>query len=92
MVIGEGRDMHAVLLSLALFFAHESCGKCNPCRLGTRYQLEIVKKIVAGTATGRDIERLHTIGQTMTTASFCGLGMTAATAILSAIDGGLVKW
>ena len=92
MVIGEGRDMREVLLSLALFFAHESCGKCNPCRLGTRYQLEIVKKIVAGTATDRDIERLHTIGQTMTTASFCGLGMTAATAILSAIDGGLVKW
>jgi NADH-quinone oxidoreductase subunit F len=52
--------------------------------------LEIVKKIVAGTATDRDIERLHTIGQTMTTASFCGLGMTAATAILSAIDGGEV--
>ena len=90
MVINRERDMREVLLSLALFFAHESCGKCYPCRLGTRYQLEIVKKIAAGTASEHDIRRLHTIGETMTTASFCGLGMTAATAILSAMEKGLV--
>jgi len=90
MVVGQERDMREVLLSLALFFAHESCGKCYPCRLGTGYQLEIVKKIVAGTVTKHDLERLQTIGKTMTTASFCGLGQTAATAILSAIDKGWI--
>jgi len=85
MAINTVQDLRAVLHSLALFFAHESCGKCFPCRLGTRYQLEIGKKVLAGTATQHDIERLKTIGNTMTQASFCGLGQTAFSAMRSAL-------
>ncbi|MEJ2011550.1 MAG: SLBB domain-containing protein [Anaerolineales bacterium] len=56
-VINQARDLRRFLLSLGHFFAHESCGKCYPCQLGTQRQLEIR-----------------------------GLGMTAATAVLSALD------
>jgi NADH-quinone oxidoreductase subunit F len=86
MLINTAQDLRAVLHSLALFFAHESCGKCFPCRLGTRYQLEISEKVLAGTATSHDIERLKTIGETMTQASFCGLGQTAFSAMRSALN------
>jgi len=85
MVINTAQDLRVVLHSLALFFAHESCGKCFPCRLGTRYQLEISEKVLTGTATRHDIERLKTIGNTMTQASFCGLGQTAFSAMRSAL-------
>jgi NADH-quinone oxidoreductase subunit F len=86
--INTERDMHQILLSLAHFFAHESCGKCFPCQLGTQRQLEIMSKVAQGKATADDIEALEDIGFTMTNASLCGLGMTAGTAILSALK----KW
>jgi NADH-quinone oxidoreductase subunit F len=86
MVINTKKDLGDVLLSLAFFFAHESCGKCFPCRLGTHYQLEIIQKALSGQNSSVDIEKLKEIGSTMTKASFCGLGQTAATAILSALE------
>jgi NADH-quinone oxidoreductase subunit F len=85
MVINTAQDLREVLHSLALFFTHESCGKCFPCRLGTRYQLEISEKILTGTAMPHDLERLITVGETMTQASFCGLGQTAFSAMRSAL-------
>jgi NADH-quinone oxidoreductase subunit F len=88
MLINKDRDMRAVLYSLALFFAHESCGKCFPCRLGTRYQLKIMENILEGHSNPIDIDKLKEIGTNMTQASFCGLGQTAAIAIRSALD----KW
>ncbi len=78
------RDLRSTLLSLAHFFAHESCGKCFPCQLGTQRQLELMEKVHAGRATQGDVQALEDVGFTMTSASLCGLGMTAATAILSA--------
>lgn len=85
LVINTEKDLREILLSLALFFAHESCGKCFPCRLGTRYQLQIIQKVLAGDSTPGDIDKLKEIGNTMMKASFCGLGQTAASAILSAL-------
>jgi NADH-quinone oxidoreductase subunit F len=85
-VINQDRDLRQTLLGLAHFFAHESCGKCFPCQLGTQRQLEIIAKVAEGSATKGDIAALEDIGFAMTNASLCGLGMTAGTAILSALD------
>jgi NADH-quinone oxidoreductase subunit F len=85
MAINTTRDLRQTLLSLGHFFVHESCGKCFPCRLGTQRQLEIMEKVASRKATREDIAALEDIGYTMTAASLCGLGMTAGSAILSAL-------
>jgi NADH-quinone oxidoreductase subunit F len=85
MVFDEGRDMRQVLKSLGHFFAHESCGKCYPCQMGTQRQKEILERVANGMALPDDIHRLQDVGWTMTDASLCGLGQTAASAVLSAI-------
>jgi NADH-quinone oxidoreductase subunit F len=85
MAINTTRDLRQALLSLGHFFVHESCGKCFPCRLGTQRQLEIMEKVASRKATREDIAALEDIGYTMTAASLCGLGMTAGSAILSAL-------
>lgn len=86
MVFNDTVDLRDVLRRLAVFFQHESCGKCFPCQLGTQRQLEILQR--ANNPIVGDKERLRDIGLTMTEASLCGLGQTAASAILSAMD----KW
>lgn len=85
MAIDDTRDLRQFLLSLGRFFAHESCGKCYPCQLGTRRQYEILERLAAGTVLPEDASRLSDIGWTMSDASICGLGQTAATAVLSAM-------
>ncbi|MBI4761573.1 MAG: NAD(P)H-dependent oxidoreductase subunit E [Chloroflexota bacterium] len=85
MVFDETRDMRQVLKSLGHFFAHESCGKCYPCQMGTQRQKEILDRIADGNISEGDFERLQDVGWTMTDASLCGLGQTAASAVLSAM-------
>ncbi|HMF48063.1 MAG TPA: NAD(P)H-dependent oxidoreductase subunit E [Candidatus Saccharimonadales bacterium] len=85
MVFDDRADMRDVLKRLAHFFADESCGKCYPCQLGARRQYEIVDRGAAGHSLAGDRERLSDVGNTMIDASLCGLGQTAATAVLSAI-------
>jgi NADH-quinone oxidoreductase subunit F len=98
MVFDETADLRQPLYQLARFFAHESCGKCFPCQLGTQRQMEILGRI-AGQATGHngqhqpeavayagDKNDLLDIGFAMTETSLCGLGQTAASAVVSAID------
>ncbi len=87
MVFNETVDMRRVLRVLAHFFAHESCGKCYPCQLGTQRQKEILERVAQGEGQPGDKNRLMLIGKTMTDAALCGLGQTAGTAILSAL-----KW
>jgi NADH-quinone oxidoreductase subunit F len=84
-VFNETVDILDLLRRLAHFFQHESCGKCFPCQLGTQRQLEILER---DTFLEGDVVRLQDIGVTMTEASLCGLGQTAASAVLSAMD----KW
>jgi NADH-quinone oxidoreductase subunit F len=86
MVIDQSRDINDVLVRLSKFFAHESCGKCYPCQLGTRHQHEILERIARGDVLLDDLDRLADVGWTMTDSSLCGLGQTAATAVLSAMD------
>lgn len=86
MVVDETFDLRQTLYQLAHFFAHESCGKCFPCQIGTQRQMEILHHIAHnGGAKSSDKERLLDIGFTMTETSLCGLGQTAASAIVSAI-------
>jgi NADH-quinone oxidoreductase subunit F len=85
MVFDDTADLRDVLKRLAHFFADESCGKCYPCQLGARRQHEILDRGAAGRPLTGDRERLSDIGATMIDASLCGLGQTAATAVLSAM-------
>ena len=85
-VFDEDVDMKFVLHGLGHFFAHESCGKCYPCQLGTQRQAEILDRLMRDQSLPGDIERLQDIGMTMTETSLCGLGQTASLAVLSAID------
>lgn len=84
-VFDEDVDMKFVLHGLGHFFAHESCGKCYPCQLGTQRQAEILDRNLRGQALPGDIDRLEDVIATMTDSSLCGLGQTAGSAIGSAI-------
>jgi NADH-quinone oxidoreductase subunit F len=85
MVFNESTDLRQVLYMLARFFAHESCGKCFPCQLGTQRQMEILQRITRQLSDPGDKRILLDLGYTMTQTSLCGLGQTAASAITSAI-------
>ena len=81
----SGSALDALEARLGHFFAHESCGKCYPCQLGTQRQLEILERVQTGEMLSGDADRLADVGWTMTDASLCGLGQTAASAVLSAM-------
>ncbi|CAG0961503.1 NADH-quinone oxidoreductase subunit F [Anaerolineae bacterium] len=85
MVFDETRDLRDVLKRLGKFFAHESCGKCYPCQMGTQRQMEILDRLAEGRLIEGDAARLQDVGWTMTESSLCGLGQTAASAALSAM-------
>jgi NADH-quinone oxidoreductase subunit F len=85
MIFNHQRDLRDVLLRLGRFFAHESCGKCYPCQLGTQRQYEILQRVARGQSRAGDRDRLSDVGWTMSEASLCGLGQTAASAVLSAM-------
>jgi len=84
MILNRSRDLRQTCHQLARFFAHESCGKCFPCQLGTQRQLEIVDRLAQGRLHPGDLEALDDVAFTMTETSICGLGVTAGSAIQSA--------
>ncbi len=86
MVFNDSTDLRDVLRRLGHFFAHESCGKCFPCQLGTQRQMEILDRVADGHPQPGDFERLMDVGATMTDASLCGLGQTAGMAVMSALN------
>ena len=65
------------------FTVSESCGKCTPCRIGTKRMLEILEKICDGRGTEDDIENLKSLANGIVNASVCGLGQTAPNPVLS---------
>ncbi|TMF06161.1 MAG: NADH-quinone oxidoreductase subunit E [Chloroflexi bacterium] len=88
MVLDHTADLSSILLRIAAFFRHESCGQCVPCRVGTKRQEEILQRMLSsrnGNGHEGDIKLLADIAQAMRDASICGLGQTAASAIQSAI-------
>ena len=76
------------MVDLAKFFMEfiqdESCGKCPPCRIGTKRMLEILERITDGKGKEGDIEELIRLGEDIKVTAICGLGQTAAMAVLSA--------
>jgi NADH-quinone oxidoreductase subunit F len=87
LVLDETAVISRTLYQLSHFFAHESCGKCFPCQIGTQRQMEILRRVAhEGRAQPGDRETLRDIGFTMTQTSLCGLGQTAASAVLSALE------
>ena len=67
------------------FIVDESCGKCPPCRIGTKRMLEILTKITDGKGKDGDIEKLERLAYNIKVSSLCGLGQTAPNAILSTL-------
>ncbi len=92
-MIGSGglvvMDEDTCMVEVARFFMSftqkESCGKCVPCREGTRRMLEILEKIVAGNGTLEDLALLEDISDTVKNTALCGLGKTAANPVLSTL-------
>jgi len=82
-------DDNACMVEVARFFMSftqkESCGKCVPCREGTKRMLQIMEGIVEGRGTLEDIELLEDLSETVTNGSLCGLGKTAANPILTTL-------
>ena len=82
-------DEDNCMVDIARFFldftVDESCGKCTPCRIGTRRMLEILERIVHGQGEEGDIEKLETLGKNIKATALCGLGQTAPNPVLSTI-------
>jgi len=82
-------DEATCMVDIARFFTDfcqkESCGKCTPCRVGTRRMLEILTRICNGEGELEDIERLERLGRMIQATSLCGLGQTAPNPVLSTI-------
>ncbi len=85
-VMDEDDCMAAVAKFYLEFTAEESCGKCTPCRVGTKRLLEILEKIVAGKGTLDDLETLKSLSQVIKDTALCGLGQTAPNPVLSTLE------
>jgi len=77
MVFDDSRDMFEVACNFAHFFAHESCGFCTPCRVGTTLLCRLMDKIAAGKGSRHDIDQIYRINRLLQASSHCGLGHTA---------------
>lgn len=82
-------DETICMVNTAKFFLEftqaESCGKCTPCRIGTKRMLEILERITSGKGREGDIELLEELGRYIRATSLCGLGMTAPNPVISTI-------
>ncbi|NTV95769.1 MAG: NADP oxidoreductase [Thiobacillus sp.] len=85
MVFDSSRDMFEVARNFVHFFAHESCGFCTPCRVGTSMQREIMDKIAHGQGTKYDLEQLAQLDRVLQAASHCGLGHGACNPVLDTL-------
>ena len=84
-VMDEDNCMVDVARFFLDFTVDESCGKCTPCRVGTKRMLEILERIVAGKGEEGDIEKLEELGEAIKDGALCGLGKTAPNPVLSTI-------
>jgi [NiFe] hydrogenase diaphorase moiety large subunit len=85
MVFGAERDIVDIALQFTKFFAHESCGYCTPCRVGTALLEQGLRAIKEGRAEPADLDRLAALADTVRSTSRCGLGQTAANPFLSSL-------
>ena len=93
-IMGSGglvvMDEDTCMVDIARYFVEftqtESCGKCVPCRLGTKEMLTILKRITAGDGKPEDIDLLIEIGESVKAGSLCGLGQTAPNPVMTTIN------
>ena len=82
-------DEDNCMVDIARFFldftVDESCGKCTPCRIGTKRMLEILERIVEGKGEEGDIEKLESLAKNIKATALCGLGQTAPNPVLSTL-------
>jgi len=78
MVMDEDTDLVKVLLRIAHFYHHESCGQCTPCREGCGWMEKILKRMVAGNASVQDLDMLVTVADNIEGNTICALGDAAA--------------
>lgn len=92
-IMGSGglivMDEDTCVVDLARYFLDfvqkESCGKCAPCRVGTRHMVELLDKITKGDGEPNDLAKLRTLADTVKVASLCGLGQTAPNPVLTTL-------
>ena len=92
-IIGSGglvvMDEDTCMVDVARFFMHftqkESCGKCTPCREGTKRMLEILERIVENEGSMEDLDMLESLSDTITDTALCGLGQTACKPVMSTL-------
>ena len=92
-IVGSGglvvMDEDTCMVETARFFMHftqnESCGKCVPCREGTKRMLEILDRIVANEGSPEDLDMLEALSDTISTTALCGLGQSACKPVLSTL-------
>ena len=92
-IVGSGglvvMDEDTCMVETARFFMHftqnESCGKCVPCREGTKRMLEILDRIVANEGSPEDLDMLENLADTISTTALCGLGQSACKPVLSTL-------
>jgi [NiFe] hydrogenase diaphorase moiety large subunit len=82
MVFGPQRDLFEVARNFVHFFAHESCGFCTPCRVGTTMLKQTLDKIAAGHGTPYDLREVENLDHVLQTTSHCGLGRSACNPVL----------
>lgn len=85
MVFNDRTDVVLLMKRTAEFYAHESCGKCTPCREGTRWLFKILDRITSGAGQAGDIDLLLDVCANIDGRSYCGLGDAAAWPIVGAI-------
>jgi len=81
-IFNKTRDIFAIAKNFTHFFAHESCGFCTPCRVGTSLLKKQFDKIVDGHGSAGDVKALEELCDLVTQYSHCGLGQTAANPII----------
>jgi NADH-quinone oxidoreductase subunit F len=92
MLFDDSIDLRKILLRIAGFFRHETCGQCVPCRVGVVRQEEALQRLINGRPMSErlqspadEIAMLREMAQAMRDASICGLGQTASSALESAL-------
>jgi NADH-quinone oxidoreductase subunit F len=89
MLFDDTTDVKQILLRIAEFFREETCGQCVPCRVGVTRQKEALERIIENRPRGsneQELRLLQETAQAMRDASICGLGQTASSALLSAVN------
>ena len=85
LVFDQSRDLFEVARNFVHFFAHESCGFCTPCRVGTALLTNLMDKLAHGHGSPQDFARIESLNHELKTLSHCGLGQSACNPVLDGI-------